>query len=75
MEEGFLESSEVEDSNFILDRLCGLENLIPQELLEQVLLECGLHLQKACSGGRSGSPPAPESRSSVGHPRHAGSLL
>lgn len=48
MEEGFLESSAVEDSDFILDRLCGLEKLIPQELLNQVLEECGLHLQKAC---------------------------
>lgn len=48
MEEGFLESSEVEDSHFILDRLHGLEKLIPSELLDQVLIESGLHLQKAC---------------------------
>ena len=46
MEEGFSEAAD--DPAFVLDRLRGLEQVIPGAVLDQVLSECGLDRQKAC---------------------------
>jgi hypothetical protein len=48
MREGSSETVEVDDSVVLLDRLRGLENLIPESLLDQVLIDSGLAGQKAC---------------------------
>ncbi len=48
MEEGFPESAEPDDADFILDRLQGLEKVISEEVIDQALAECGLDRQKSC---------------------------
>ncbi len=48
MEEGFPTVSEPDDAAFILDRLRGLEKVIPAAVLDRVLADCGLDRQKSC---------------------------